>query len=107
MNYWEECITEALDDSGLKATKEQIENIASWVEGAHENYGLATGLDVVVMNHKTDAEIELEKLKKSIADKEEWESSTSPCKSCNTTGTVKDGWGRDLVCQNCDGKGRK
>lgn len=45
MNYWEECISEALSDVGIIATQKQIENIASWVEGAHENYAMDTGLD--------------------------------------------------------------
>ena len=47
MNYWEECISEAFDDVGIKATKDQIENVAAWVEGAHENYGMAHGYDVI------------------------------------------------------------
>ena len=27
MDYWKECITEALEESGIKATDKQIENI--------------------------------------------------------------------------------
>ena len=42
-DYWEECIGEALEESGLEATREQVNNIASWIEGAHENYGMAHG----------------------------------------------------------------
>ena len=41
MNYWEECITEAFDDTGIKATQEQIKIVASWIKSAHECYGMA------------------------------------------------------------------
>lgn len=47
MEYWKECIAEALEDSGIKATDEQIDNITSWVEGAHENYSMATGEECI------------------------------------------------------------
>lgn len=32
MNYWEECITGALKEAGLNASKEQIDIIIGWVE---------------------------------------------------------------------------
>lgn len=47
MNYWNECISEAFDDAKIIATKEQIETVVSWVEGAHENYGMAHGHDCI------------------------------------------------------------
>jgi hypothetical protein len=47
MDYWTECISEALEDAGIVATEEQIETIVSWVEGAHENYGMAHGYDAI------------------------------------------------------------
>ena len=59
MDYWNECIAEALEDSGIKATDQQIDNIAAWVEGAHENYGLATGQDCIP--HPLEAEIDAAK----------------------------------------------
>jgi hypothetical protein len=43
VDYWEDCITEAMEDAGITATKEQIDTVICWVEGAHENYGMATG----------------------------------------------------------------
>ena len=46
MDYWKECVSEALEDAGIAASDEQIENITGWVEGAHENYGMARGYDV-------------------------------------------------------------
>ena len=47
MDYWEECISEAFDAEGINATNEQIKNVASWVQGAHENYGMAFGYDCI------------------------------------------------------------
>ncbi len=47
MNYWKECMSEACDDAGLEATEEQIATLVSWVEGAHENYGMAHGHDAI------------------------------------------------------------
>ncbi len=47
MNYWEECIKESFEDAGITATKEQINTVASWVEGADENHSLATGHDCI------------------------------------------------------------
>lgn len=47
MDYWKECISEAFDDAGIAATEEQIDTVASWVEGAHDNYGMAQGHDCI------------------------------------------------------------
>jgi hypothetical protein len=62
MDYWEECITEAFDDAGIEATKEQIDTVTSWVDGAHENYGMAFGHDCI----PNPMESEVEKLKAHI-----------------------------------------
>ena len=47
MDYWTECISTALDEAGIVATKEQIEIIVGAVEGGHENYGMAHGYDCI------------------------------------------------------------
>lgn len=47
MDYWNECVAEAFEDAGIKATKEQIDTVASWVEGARDNYGMAHGHDAI------------------------------------------------------------
>ncbi len=106
MDYWEECIKEALEDAGLTATGKQIDIIVSWVEGAHDNYSLATGEEVASKNHISDEARELASLKQEIERSEEWKLSTQPCRGCNTTGTVLDVWGRDMTCPNCEGEGR-
>lgn len=56
MGYWEECVTEALEEAGICATKEQIDTIAFWVEGARENYRTAFGYNATPnpMNTEVD-----------------------------------------------------
>ena len=66
MNYWKECIAEAFEESGIKATDEQITNVAEWVEGAHENYGMAHGHDCIA--NPLEDELRQEKLKTKTAE---------------------------------------
>lgn len=106
MEYWIECISEALSESGVNASEDQINNIAEFVEGAHENYALATGNDVADSNFISDDTIKLSELKASIDEHKRWEQSTEPCKQCNTSGIILDDWGRDQKCRTCDGSGR-
>jgi len=73
VDYWEECISEALDDAGVTVTKEQLDTITSWVEGAHDNYGLATGSECIP--NPLEAEIKALKAdhEKEVAELEERE----------------------------------
>jgi len=47
MNYWKACIEESFCDAGITATEEQINLVIDWVEGAHENIGMATGAECI------------------------------------------------------------
>lgn len=67
MDYWKECISEALEDAGIKATDEQIENITGWVEGAHENYGMSHGYDAI----PSPEQAEIKQLEKALAKERE------------------------------------
>ena len=67
MDYWEECIRESFDEAGIEATKEQIDTVVSWVDGAHENYGMAFGHDAI----PNPMESEVDKLKKRLAKQQE------------------------------------
>ena len=106
MDYWNECISEALEDAGVEATDKQIDVVAGWVEGAHENYGLATGNDVANANFISDEARELKSLKAEIERQRIWECESKPCTACVTTGVTLDGWGREWPCSNCRGEGR-
>lgn len=106
MDYWKECILEAMEDAGIAATPEQIDTVVGWVEGAHENYGMAHGYDAIPCPVDSQAKRELETMKREKEKNERWVLSTEPCKYCLTTGLRKDGWGGDMTCDWCGGKGR-
>ena len=106
MEYWIECVSIALEEAGVSASQEQINHIANAVQGGHENYGMAHGYDAIPNPVKYQAERDLEELRKEVSQRKEWEQSTKPCEACITIGAVKDGWGRDIDCFNCGGKGR-
>lgn len=40
-DYWLECVSIALEEAGVSATEEQLQQIAEAVEGCHENYGMS------------------------------------------------------------------
>ena len=61
MDYWTECVEEAFCDAGLEATKKQVDCVANWVEGAHENFGMATGQDVASQNYHDSYEAKIAK----------------------------------------------
>lgn len=106
MNYWEECISIAAEECGLTLTDEQLKYLTDAVEGGHENYGMAHGYDCIPNPIESQAKSELQSLKRQMQKDDEWKASTKPCPACNTNGWVKDGWGRDTTCIECDGKGR-
>jgi hypothetical protein len=80
MDYWKECISEALEDAGIKASDEQIDTVTSWVEGAHENYGMAHGHDCIPNPMVTENEDLKKKLKR--------EQEKTICEECNGKGTT-------------------
>ena len=54
MNFWVEVCWEAFDDAGIDATPHQIEVVADWVEGAHDNYGTYTGEELIANPLQTE-----------------------------------------------------
>lgn len=101
MNYWESCIQEAFEDAGIDATKEQIETVTSWVEGAHENYGMAHGHHAITNPLKT----ENEQLKRDLENERQKES----CSECRGTGWITLSGpihSSTSQCYKCHGNGR-
>lgn len=105
-DYWQECIGEAMCEAGVPATSEQIDVIAHFVDSAHENFGMAFGYDAIPNPVETEATRKLARMEKEKQDHEHWILRTKPCRSCTTTGWVLDGWGRQVTCLDCSGKGR-
>lgn len=103
--YWRECVSEAFDDVGIVATGDQIERVASWVEGAHENYGMATGDHVASLNLQGSKESEIKKLEKEL----EVERAKKGCPDCNGRGFIRiqgPYHGSDSSCRTCHGEGK-
>lgn len=106
MEYWKESLESAAEDCGVIMTEEQLVFMAEAMQNSYECYGLYSGYDSIPNPGESQAKRELEELKRKIEQKTEWENSTTPCKRCFTTGTIQDGWGRDIGCPECNGKGR-
>ena len=101
MDYWKECIEEALDDAGVKANDDQIAIIADWISGAHENYGMAHGHDVA--HRGPDPEIAT--LRKELDD----ERRKVQCDNCSGSGsiTIQGPYHSGTSnCPKCRGEGR-
>lgn len=100
-SYWEECIAEAAEECRATLTDEQITCIAGWVEGCHENYGMAHGHDVIP-SHR---ELENARLKQQLKE----EQHKVICKECKGSGRIFSQGpyhSSDSDCSNCRGRGR-
>lgn len=101
MNYWEECISEAFEDAGITATKQQVDTVASWVEGAHDNYGMAHGHDCIPSYSSIERDQLAEELKK--------EKSKITCPECSGSGSITTQGPYHSAtsdCSKCRGEGR-
>lgn len=104
--YWKECISIAADECGLVITDKQLNELADSVQGGYENFDMAFGYDVASRNWESDESKELKRIKREQDNRRIWVASTKPCRVCTTTGLVRDGWGRDMTCPECNGEGR-
>ncbi len=96
MSYWEECISEAMDEAGIIATEEQVKSIAEAAEGAHENYSMAFGHD----SGPNPLIQENKKLKEKLKD----EYRKVRCERCKGLGSTA-GFGGADECFKCNGSG--
>lgn len=101
MSYWKECVEEAFEDAGIEATQEQIDTVASWFEGDHENYGMAHGHDQIT----SPCEDENIRLKEELAK----ERSKVDCPDCSGKGRILTRGpyhSSNMHCSKCRGEGR-
>jgi len=102
MSYWKICIEEAFGDAKIEATEEQISLVASFVEGAHDNYSTANGHD----DFPSYSELENKKLMKEL--REERKKVICPdCKgkgSERSQGPIHSSW---MTCDRCGGSGMR
>jgi hypothetical protein len=66
---------------------------------------MAFGHDCIPNPVETQTQQELRALKEENRKRDDWLMKTTPCRNC-VDGTGRDGWGRDVICSWCDGKGR-
>lgn len=101
MDYWKDCIEESFEDAGIEATQDQINTVISWVEGAYENYGMATGRDCIpnsMVSENEDLRKALKKEREKII-----------CAECNGKGRIITYGGTfqsDSECYKCRGEGK-
>ena|ERR1700722_19783214 len=99
--YWQECISDALEEAGLTASQKQISTIAEHVQGSHENYGMAFYSPPAGEHLRS----EIAGLKRQV----KREQDKVHCKECNgrgsitTQGPYHSSTGR---CFKCNGDGR-
>ncbi len=105
MDYWRACIEEAFEDAGIEASDDQIDTVASWVDGANENYGLATGSEVATANYIGEKDRSIRDLKEEL----QKELDKKTCEVCKGSGNLTSYGGTHQStssCYRCDGQGR-
>jgi len=101
MDYWEECVRQSFDEAKIDATKEQIDIVVEWVEGAHDNYGMTMGHECIPNP--------LEQEKKELEKRLDVEMRKVHCKECNGSGRIISNGpyhSSNSECYVCRGDGR-
>lgn len=100
-DYWNDVVSEALEEAGVIATREQVETIASAVAMGHECYGQAHG------HHCIPNQSELDN--KSLREQLKHEQSLVFCGECKGRGSVTENFGvrsSTSRCWKCNGHGK-
>lgn len=102
LEYWSECVANALDENGVAATSEQVESIARDIQCSHENYGMAfyspPASELPVFGELRDARKELARERAKV-----------PCRVCRGSGmitTIGPHHSCTSQCWKCRGQGR-
>lgn len=99
-NYWQECVSQSLDEHGVTATTEQVVEIAKDIEGAHECHGMAHYVPENPLMREVE---ELTRKLKRERDK-------TVCEKCWGKGRLIEGFGpggrtSNSQCWKCSGEG--
>jgi len=99
LKYWEECISDAMQDAGISATLEQIKQVAESVEGAHDNYSMA------YPTPENPLGPENKRLKEALQKEKE----KRGCPECGGNGVLTEYWmdrSSTSQCSKCRGEGK-
>lgn len=101
--YWQEAVESALDDTGVTATKDQINQIAKLIASAHDMHDEYSGLSNIPNPVETELKDAKRKLQQEIA--------KTVCKSCNGQGCITELFGpigrsSTSQCYECRGSGK-
>ncbi len=105
IDYWIESVESSLEEAGIMATEEQIANIAEDMEGSHECYDMAYGLDVAGQNWESSKDNEIAKLREELRAEQEKIS----CPICKGRGSITEQGpvhSSTSTCWQCRGRGR-
>lgn len=103
--YWIESVGSSLDEAGIKATDEQIKNIAADMKISSEMEDMAYGYDVASLNLQGSKDSEIARLKAKVIQEQE----KRTCKNCKGSGIIIDQGpyhSSETDCYVCRGEGR-
>lgn len=100
MDYWQEAISDSLDENGVVVTADQLKAIAYDIKLSHENYGMAF-YEPTENIHLSEIKL----LKNQLKD----EKAKTVCKACSGDGSVISygpSYTAVSTCDACCGHGR-
>lgn len=103
MRYWKEALIAAFEDADIPLpSDEKLDQAASVLEGAHDNYGQSHGHDHI----PNPIEQENKRLEKAL----QVEKSKVGCQTCQGTGRLESPVGTshwsNTECYKCNGEGK-
>lgn len=104
-DYWKESLENILEGYGITLSEGDLEQFVEEVIATKELESQYCGYDVLPDPVDSEYKRKYEDLVRENEAKDVFMKTTVPCKKCND-GVAKDGWGRDMVCYSCSGKGR-
>ncbi|ALM62005.1 hypothetical protein AXI64_gp013 [Vibrio phage qdvp001] len=104
-DYWTESLGNILGDYGITLADGDLEKFVDDVIVTKELEHQYCGYDMIPDPIDSEYKRKYEKLLRENESRDLFIKTTIPCKKCND-GVAKDGWGRDVVCPSCNGKGR-
>lgn len=104
-SYWKESVESSLEEHGVAATTNQIEQIAGDMQISQDQFGMAFGHDVADRNLRGSKDSEIADLHRKL----QREKDKVHCKTCNGLGRIIEHGpchSSESECYKCHGEGR-